>query len=236
MSNALGEFIAKSRRRAGQTQAQLAKALGQDTIAGSVMISKIENGRGRIPDTWVIPLCEALSIEYEGLLALLPPNEYDLVRQIVAMIHSGKGDLEYQGMWGIKGRRMPVFEIGAAWEEFHQGDIKEMVFIGDAVTCSEEAFLCQIRGDSMKPLLCEGDRILVDPARAWRNGKVCVLVYHREGDCDEPFGTVKRVYKMKDGKLRLVPENREYAEQIINPREMDNLRILPAVQLFRYLE
>lgn len=236
MNNDIGEFVAKARRKAGLTQAELAKALGQNSVAGSVMVSKIENRRGRIPDTWVIPLCEALKIEYETLLNLLPPDEYVLVRQIVSMIRSGKGDLQYEGMWGVKGKKRPVYEVGASWEALHQGEVLEMVFIGDSIECSDEAFLCRVRGNSMEPLLYEGDKILVDPSRAWSNGKVCVLVYHQKYDGDEPYGTVKRVYRLKDGKLRLVPENREYPEQIITPEDMDNLRILPAIQLFRYLE
>lgn len=232
----LSNFLLSRLSALGLTREDVGRSLG---YRDGTMVSFIINGRRTLPPNKVEEIAEILQVDPIELLDLLPNDErYRFVRDKVMMerIHlNPQSNVEYAGSWGSKMKRLPVYEVGASWDMLQQSEAVEMAFVGDIVECSKDAFLAIIRGNSMEPELLEGDRILVDPEKSWQHGKICVLVYHKQDDGDGALATVKRVFKMKDGNLRLVAENREYAEQIINPNELDNLQILPVIQLMRYM-
>jgi repressor LexA len=89
----------------------------------------------------------------------------------------------------------------------------------EALTLDEAAgarpgdFLLRVKGDSMVGAgINPGDLALVRPGQELRNGDIVVVVIAREE------ATLKRIFKEQGGRIRLVPENPEYEEIILDPR------------------
>lgn len=76
----LGKVLKKWREEKGQTQADLANTLGLKYYS---FISQVENGIGRIPQSFYGPWADALSIDREEfswtVLAAIEPKLYDLL-------------------------------------------------------------------------------------------------------------------------------------------------------------
>jgi len=91
---------------------------------------------------------------------------------------------------------------------------------GDVMTLDEAAgarpgdFLLRVKGESMVGAgINPGDYVVVRPASEVENGSIAVVLV----GTDE--ATVKRFYRENDGSVRLVPENPDMAEIIVDPAE-----------------
>jgi len=80
-----------------------------------------------------------------------------------------------------------------------------------------ECRLLNVSGDSMYPLLMEGDTVLVHIQPEVDNGQVAVIINDDEA-------TMKRV-KIGNGEITLIPENREYKTRTIKGEELRSVRI-----------
>lgn len=82
----------------------------------------------------------------------------------------------------------------------------------------------KVHGDSMLPLLNDGDTILVDctPHQRIRDGKVYVF-------CFEDEVRVKRLYSKISGDIVVRSENQSYGEEIINSSDLDRFFLIGKV-------
>lgn len=80
-----------------------------------------------------------------------------------------------------------------------------------------------VHGDSMLPILFDGDCILVDCSAApIRDGKIYAFSY--AGDV-----RVKRLYPLMNGGMRVVSENPAVREELIDPCDMSQFRLIGRV-------
>lgn len=89
---------------------------------------------------------------------------------------------------------------------------------GESVTLDEASgarpgdFLLKIKGESMTGAgINPGDIAVVRPGREIRNGEIAVVLVGEEE------ATIKRYYREKDGRIRLVPENPAFDIVLIDP-------------------
>lgn len=187
--------IAKVRKKAGLSQA----AFGQIFGAAQNTVCNWENGK-REPDFEVLKqISGRFSVSIDYLL----------------------GKSEAHSMESILGRpspgaiRIPVYSRVAAgvpieaideildWEEIPQS-------WGSG---GQKYFATTVRGDSMYPKYIEGDVIIVRIQEDCESGQDCI-VYVNGYDA-----TLKRVLKLEDGGIRLVPTNPSYAPKTYYPGE-----------------
>jgi repressor LexA len=93
---------------------------------------------------------------------------------------------------------------------------------GESMTLDEAAgarpgdFLLTVKGDSMVGAgINPGDLAVVRPGPEVANGEIAVVMLGAEE------ATLKRFFKGPGGKLRLVPENPEYADIVVDPASME---------------
>ena len=89
---------------------------------------------------------------------------------------------------------------------------------GEAVTLSEVSgarpgdFLLKVKGESMTGAgINPGDIAVVRPGTEVRNGEITVVMVGEED------ATIKRFYREKDGRVRIVPENPAFEQTTIDP-------------------
>jgi phage repressor protein C with HTH and peptisase S24 domain len=73
-------------------------------------------------------------------------------------------------------------------------------------------YITQVEGDSMEPLIQNGERILINPNEEVKHGDVAVAVWNDR--------TVIRGVKFeRNGDVRLIPVNRNYHEDIVSAED-----------------
>lgn len=78
------------------------------------------------------------------------------------------------------------------------------------------------RGDSMEPLICNDNLLLVDSSRTRVEEGIYVLRVN-----DGLF--VKRLQQQMNGSVRIISENKEYSEQVIPKTELESLHVIGRV-------
>ncbi len=105
-----------------------------------------------------------------------------------------------------------VGEVAAGAPVLAVQSLGETMTIDEAAGARPGDFLLKVKGDSMVGAgINPGDLAVVRPALEAHNGEIVVVMV---GDEE---ATVKRYFSEKDGKVRLVPENPEYAPITIDP-------------------
>lgn len=96
----------------------------------------------------------------------------------------------------------------------------------------EDFMVLRVNGNSMYPLLLDGDRILVERTTSVDSGSLAVVLYNGEE------ATVKRVrYVYGEDWLELIPQNPEYQTKRIEGPDLEECRVLGKVlKLIRSLE
>lgn len=96
----------------------------------------------------------------------------------------------------------------------------------------EDFMVLRVNGNSMYPLLLDGDRILVERTASVDSGSLAVVLYNGEE------ATVKRVrYVYGEDWLELIPQNPEYQTKRIEGPDLEECRVLGRVlKLIRTLE
>lgn len=94
---------------------------------------------------------------------------------------------------------------------------------------AEDFFVLRIKGDSMYPMLIDGDKVLVQRMSSVDSGSIAVVLYN--GD----EATVKRVQYVQGGDyLTLIPINTAYPPKTIRGADLEECRVLgKVVKLFR---
>lgn len=203
------------------SQVALAKKAG----ISSDTITKIESHKhkNRPFAKTIGPLAEALDVPFEWL------NDDSLGFKDLERLQRE----EEVGRLGM-GVDLPVFPIGADHErDWSDGSfpvgVSDQFHPAAPDITDKSAFYCQVFGDSMAPVIVEGDLLLFAPNQygKWEDGAICLVRTHE-------WATVKRVYRLKGSKIRLVAENRAYPEQVVD-LQADVIQLCPAVKVVKSL-
>lgn len=187
----IGQRLKNIRESKGISRRELAKKMGKDSISFEQYLYKLESGKISSPG---IELIEAIS------KALGISSNY--------LIEEEKNDLET--LCAIRVLDVCVGAGNPAYSE-------EYIYV-DSMVFTQHVNAIKVKGDSMEPLIKEGEYLIVDTEiKDIVNGKVYVIA-------DKDGGLlIRRVYKLENGLLRLLPENKLYKKQDVN---ISDIRII----------
>ncbi len=199
----IGERIKARRRELNLTQAQLANKIGVSYQA----ISKYENGVVDIqdlPTKRLSVIASALETTPEYLMGVLksPSPSVILSDEVeVSEIAQVAAGFDKAPLSNFEYDR---FSIPRAYLRGH-----------DAAEC----FIIRVKGDSMYPAYCDGDRVLSRRSDALDySGQIGIVQ-------DGETATIKKV-EYGSGWLRLVPINPTYAPRTIKGIDLEQVRII----------
>ena len=217
----LAERIKAARLAAGLTQEELAARCG--TIKQT--ISKYERGVvSNLPLEKVIELASALGVSPGSLMGW--DDESSLKTSSISPAHRALLDLADSASLV----KMPIVGSikagygGAAVEE----ETGEYELLPDDCLRGGEYFVLRVNGNSMRPELKDGDRVLCKRAPSVDSGSIAVVLYGEEA-------TIKRVnYINGEDWLELIPTNPSYETKRIEGAELESCRVLgKVIQLIR---
>ena len=121
----------------------------------------------------------------------------------------------YNNLYDVSKRKFPLLGKVACGEPIFADEDKECYIMADK---DIKADFCLIaKGDSMLPLVHDGDIVFVKKQDSVNNGEVAVVIIENEA-------TLKRVYQEGD-KISLIAENKSYAPIVFLASENKNIRI-----------
>lgn len=221
----LGQLIS---RRAGElriTYSELARIVG---YKDGGIITHIVHGRRAIPSHMVEAFASALKVDPIELLDLLPDDErYRVIREKILQQKRFTGARPAT----MSNKRIPIFVVSAGWRSFNAEGAVGYMPLPDALVeqLGDRGVAFFIEGDSMEPVLNDGDLVIADKVKSYRNGSICICcICYGEGHPDN-LATVKAVYKTKEGKIRLVPANHSYDSEIVKDVDLQSLEIWPVI-------
>jgi len=125
----------------------------------------------------------------------------------------------YKGLTRIpRVGKVPAGELSQAFELPPE-------YIYEAMQCSDKAFAVRVHGDSMEPVLQDGDIVIIEPAREVKNGDIALVRTGSEV-------TIKKVV-IDGGLVILQPFNHRYAPIVLTEKNRDTVIIGPVVRLIR---
>jgi transcriptional regulator with XRE-family HTH domain len=183
-----------ARERKGMTLKDLAKATGYSVG----VLQALEEANGRGSERQLEKIADVLGISIDDLMEGAEPkliHEAGLTGTLGARPNIVAGP-------GVKNiRYVPLISFAQAGR---MGSYEDAVYEyeGHVAYDSEDprAFCVSIRGDSMQPVISEGDVILVYPSRQPRNGD---MVLARLGD-EEGGDVMCKMYSVKDAGRRVI--------------------------------
>ncbi len=121
----------------------------------------------------------------------------------------------YNNLYDVSKRKFPLLGKVACGEPIFADEDKECYIMADK---DINADFCLIaKGDSMLPLIHNGDIVFVKKQSMVNNGEIAVVIIDDEA-------TLKRVYQNED-MITLMPENREYKPIMIKNSDIKNILI-----------
>ncbi len=159
--------IKQLRNEKNINQDVLAKLLGLE-IAG---ISKLETGRVPLKDEYIVKLAEYFGVSTDYIL--------------------GKSDNRNND---IAVSKIPILgTVKAGYDWLAEENIVDYITLKENIPNVGEYYALRITGDSMLPLLAEGDLVIVHDQADVESGQTAVVLINGEE------ATVKKVIKTKDG-------------------------------------
>lgn len=187
----IGKKIRIKRELLGITQEELAKRLGYKS---KTTIAKIENGTNDIVQSKVIEFANALNTTSAFLMGWEDnPNLSSTPKGVKINV------------LGCVAAGIPINAIE---------DVIDTEEITEELAKSGKFFGLKIKGDSMTPMICDGDTVIVRQQDDAENGDTVIAQIN--GD----EATCKRLRKYKDG-IELIANNPSYA-----PLEFSNEQII----------
>lgn len=196
----IGNRIRMRREELNMTQDELAQLLGYKSRSS---INKIESGENKLPTDKVAAFAKALDTTTQYIMGVEPgaPKGTSIMVKI------------------------PVYgSVKAGFPSTMDDDIVDWTTITQRESASADWFGTVVKGNSMEPLMFEGDTLLVRRQPDVENGGIAVVSV---GGTD---ATVKKVKKMQNS-IMLIPLNNEYDPMIY--AEADDVRILGRVTEIR---
>lgn len=88
----------------------------------------------------------------------------------------------------------------------------------------EECRVLRVKGDSMYPRICDGDKVLIHLQDSVDSGSVAVVIYNGEE------ATIKKVrYEPGENWVELIPANPEFITRRIEGKELEQCRVIGKV-------
>lgn len=193
--------LREARKAKRYSQTEVSRMLGVTQQA----VGKWETGRSTPDPQTVARLAEILDTTADALLGLqqapatapaVGRNAFSRYTEslvpVVGTVRAGYGALAFEEDYG-----------------------KEYASVKDP----QNYFYLVVKGDSMEPLISDGDLALVHRQNTLENGDLGVLVYGSDGE-----GTLKK-YIQRGNSVILHPFNPDYEELVIKGEELDHLYI-----------
>lgn len=224
-----GDYIAISRKRIGLSQGKLASLAG--VSQGS--ISDIEKGTRDISLKTFISICNALSVapskalaeitndstegdfsaspSYQFRINNLSLNEVSLLNSLVSLFPSQqKQDTTSKGwVHGVAAAGNPVYFV-----DYNEEDA---ITINPKYVDNERFTIIRVKGDSMDPVIKNGDHVIVQRFTPPYKGDMC-LAHLNTSNGEEEY-VIKKYYPSKDS-ISLVSINEAYSPLIISPNDI----------------
>ena len=213
------EIIRKLRKELGLTQEELAVRVGYTDRS---TIAKIEAGKVDLPQTKIALFAKALGVSPAALMGITVPPQPGKPMPATA----GAALISFPVIAAVK-----AGYDGQAREEY-TGSLESIPAEDLRGRSPEDFMVLRVNGNSMYPLLLDGDRILVERTASVDSGSLAVVLYNGED------ATVKRVrYVYGEDWLELIPQNPEYQTKRIEGPDLEECRVLGRVlKLIRTLE
>lgn len=208
------EIIRRLRKEQHLTQEDLAVRVGYTDRSA---IAKIEAGKVDLPQTKIALFAKALGVSPAALMGIEEkPQPATATTALVSFPVIGRVSAGYDGQ--------ALEEYTGAQEAIPAEDLRGR--------SPEDFMVLRVNGNSMYPLLLDGDRILVERTTSVDSGSLAVILYAGEE------ATVKRVrYVYGEDWLELIPQNPEYQTKRIEGPDLEECRVLGKVlKLIRTLE
>lgn len=125
-------------------------------------------------------------------------------------------------------RGVPLLAPVAAGSANHTAEIdapRSTLPITTQAVGDENAFALEVVGDSMSPLLDEGDIVVCSPRAQWSDGDPCFVEMRDRSD------TVKCVYRLGDGRVELRPLNARRHRPRVESDDLETGRIARIVRV-----
>lgn len=202
-----GTRVKKRRLEVGITQTELAKRSGYTSRS---TINKIELGLIDVPQSKIITIARALSIEPTALVGWETPAT----------------DLSFSNITPISTQRIPLLGKIACGEPIFADEDRESYV--EAGTNIKADFCLQCQGDSMSGArILDGDIVFIQRQDMVENGQIAAVIIEDEA-------TLKRVfYYPEKGKLVLQAENPKYEPLVYVGDELNAVRILGKAVAFQ---
>ena len=200
----LGEKIREYRKAAGKTQAGLAKDLGISYMT----VRRWETGERAPSIDQIRSVASQLNTSIEGLLDIAP-----------------QGGERIQNTRPVRGGVIEVPVLGpqctaCCGEGFDLTDIDADILRYELVPeewlhgpkGGKPPYILQVAGDSMEPLIDDGERILVNPNLDPAHGRIVVA-------CWNDYTMVRAVHFERNGDIRLRARNAAYQDVLITAKD-----------------
>jgi repressor LexA len=213
----LGAFIRKERKRLGDSLA----ALGEKAGISATYIMDIE--KGYIPSNKILGrLADALGVDRVSVFRLA---EYERDPEAFELLHGTEGTVEWLGPEGPSARMVPVIDYTQAgqWREVVDAHVPGEGFEEVAVSTERADLIAlRVKGNSMEPVIRNGQVIVVDPARESRSGDIVVVVKGQES-------TIKRLHRIAEDTVMLEPLNPAFERILLTKSQDRDVRIVGVV-------
>jgi len=239
-------MLSNYRLRAGLNKSALARAVG----VSIGYISKLEIGKKPPPENQRQAICEVLGLSEEEsesfhIKAEMERSDPTAVKYLMKLIdqvsdseparrETAESDLPFNSaLFPGDLHSIPIINKAAAGypQEFTDLDYPAGVadgYIAVPDISDPNAFGFYVSGNSMEPDFPDGTLLIASPNTIAFEGDPCFVRFSqlsRISGC-----SFKRIYFMQDGRVRLVPINRHYAEEIFERQELTG--IWPAVRSY----
>lgn len=201
-----GEKIKSFRTKKGWSQEYLAELMGYQHKSS---INKIEMGKSDLPQSKLLKFAEIFGIEPQELLDISATNEKEDRHEFKSSVVTYPINTIFN---------LPVIaSVRAGYDGVAVEEYQGFEFAYDLKN-PEEYVWFRVEGDSMAPLIMNGDLALVRKQSDVDNGDIAIVIYN--GD----IGTIKKVIKNKNA-ITLMPLNSEYEAKMIVGEELNQIWI-----------
>ena len=169
-------------------------------------------------------ICSDLGIKYTTFTDWINANTYpriDKIEMLANYFHISKADLvEDDSLQTSDGVLIPVYGRVAAGEpiDASQDNIVGYEKIDKDMARRGDFYALQIKGDSMTPMICDGDTIIVREQPDAENGEIVVATINGDD------ATCKRLRKYKGG-IELISINPSYEPYTFDKKDIEEVPV-----------
>jgi len=181
----------------GSSPSGLARQAGLDPTAFNKSKRRSSSGKPRWPSTESLSkVLRTVDMNFEDFARFASSNIYEVNEPTVPLI--GLAQAGSDGFFDDAG-----FPVGASWEDINLPTIQD-----------ENIYALQISGESMSPVLRDGDKVLVAPNQTVRRGDR-VVVKTRDGEI-----MAKELARMNETQITLTSLNPDFEDRILNRKDV----------------